>query len=368
MSCKSAFGSRTARFDTKGVHPDWKLPGDYLQIFYEPEVHSNRKTEFYNVRGGPFTEDNLRKERESPGWKNSHALSKEMAIPHLLYKPQFEKNKEIEARFGPGMYKYTDFIEEMNKKTTSKLAYYDRPESRRSPKNDIPGPGEYTPKSRKVTKSVNGTYELSPNSFRRNEINLLDHPSQPSDRSSSFNRETNLYPGAFHKKSFTEEILSKQVSKRGPYDLYSGKIGLKIHKNDGVGPGAYEVQSFTDALQKENKGKFNMNKYQYNPSRLARHLPPSDNPSPSEYNPHSFESEKAPAGKRAPFLTSAPRERKNYRMPCEGWTDVNRFSRYQSRKTLGPKVEPKQPRFVHPTDDQLHASRIRQNRPVSFVH
>ena len=28
-----------------------------------------------------------------------------------------------------------------------------------------------------------------------------------------------------------------------------------------------------DALQKENKGKFNMNKYQYNPSRLARHLP-----------------------------------------------------------------------------------------------
>ena len=64
-------------------------------------------------------------------------------------------------------------------------------------------------------------------------------------RSSSFNRETNLYPGAFHKKSFTEEILSKQVSKRGPYDLYSGKIGLKIRKNDGIGPGAYEVQSFT---------------------------------------------------------------------------------------------------------------------------
>jgi hypothetical protein len=27
--------------------------------------------------------------------------------------------------------------------------------------------------------------------------------------------------------------------------LYSGKIGLKIRKNDGIGPGAYEVQSFT---------------------------------------------------------------------------------------------------------------------------
>ena len=39
--------------------------------------------------------------RESPGWKNGHALSKEMAIPHLLYKPQFEKTKEIQARFGP---------------------------------------------------------------------------------------------------------------------------------------------------------------------------------------------------------------------------------------------------------------------------
>merc|ERR1712037_996824 len=84
-------------------------------------------------------------------------------------------------------------------------------------------------------------------------------------------------------------------------DLYSGKIGLKIRKNDGIGPGAYEVQSFTDALQKENKGKFNMNKYQYNPSRLARHLPPSDNPSPSDYNPHSSESEKAPAGREHRF-------------------------------------------------------------------
>ncbi|CAG5111762.1 Oidioi.mRNA.OKI2018_I69.chr2.g6036.t1.cds [Oikopleura dioica] len=333
MSCKSAFGSRTPRFATKGVHPDWKLPGDYLQIYYEPEVHADRKTEFYNVQTGPFTEDHARKLRDSPGWKKGFDLSKEMAIPHLLYKPQFEKNKEIEARFGPGMYKHTDFIQEMNKKPSSKLALYDRPESRRTPKNDTPGPGEYTPKKRATTvKSVNGTYELSPTSFRRNEINLLDHPSQPSDRSSSFNRETNLFPGAFHKNLSLKKFCQSK----------SRNAALTI---------SYEVQSFTDVLQKENKGKFNMNKYQYNPSRLARHLPPSDNPAPSDYSPHSSSTttDKTPAGKRAPFLTSAPRERKNYRMPCEGWTDINRFSRYQSKKVLGPKVEPKQPRFVHPT-------------------
>ena len=60
---KSSERSRTPRFATKGVHPDWKLPGDYLQIYYEPEVHADRKTEFYNVQTGPFTEDHARKLR-----------------------------------------------------------------------------------------------------------------------------------------------------------------------------------------------------------------------------------------------------------------------------------------------------------------
>jgi hypothetical protein len=70
---------------------------------------------------------------------------------------------------------------------------------------------------------------------------------------------TDLAAGRYEFKSFTEELLARQVSKRGPYDLTTGPRDGRPKKKSGLGPGHYDHQSFTDNLQKgtrQKHGKF----------------------------------------------------------------------------------------------------------------
>ena len=61
-----------------------------------------------------------------------------------------------------------------------------------------------------------------------------------------------LAPGCYKYISPTQQLLNKSVSKRGPYDLYSGdripenKAQLN---NPHLAPGHYEIKPFTHQLQ-----------------------------------------------------------------------------------------------------------------------
>ena len=72
-----------------------------------------------------------------------------------------------------------------------------------------------------------------------------------------------LAPTRYNKTTFTEQILNKVVSKRGPYDLFTGSRAKPvmtghlsvISASSTLGPGSYELPSFTDDWQKREKKK-----------------------------------------------------------------------------------------------------------------
>ena len=89
-----------------------------------------------------------------------------------------------------------------------------------------------------------------------------------SDSGKSIKRELQLVgcdlaPTRYNKKTFTEQILNKVVSKRGPYDLFTGSRAKPlmtghlsvISASSILGPGSYELPSFTDEWGNKEKKK-----------------------------------------------------------------------------------------------------------------
>jgi len=89
-------------------------------------------------------------------------------------------------------------------------------------------------------------------------IGSLDSGRHKSDRSMPLFG-TDLAPGRYEYNSFTDELLSRQVSKRGPFDITTGPRDGRPKKKSELGPGHYEYTPFTDKLQKgtqKKHGKF----------------------------------------------------------------------------------------------------------------
>jgi hypothetical protein len=171
--------------------------------------------------------------------------------PHLRYKEQWEKNKRRERDLGPGRYNIKHFTEETLQKPSSRHGVCETRGPRMAPVNkfldELPGPGSYgkggipsAAKEEKARKSAGIVGILS--------AGAQNERSPPTVGSS-------LAPGQYKKKAFTDELLQKRVSRRGPYDLFSGYRNrpvttghLSVRACHNIGPGQY-YYSFTDELE-----------------------------------------------------------------------------------------------------------------------
>ena len=75
----------------------------------------------YIVELGDFDLKNVAAKAKGPGWKKSYESAQLSAIPHMLYKDQWEQKKMLEQQRGPGMYSTKDFIDVLDSKQSSKL-------------------------------------------------------------------------------------------------------------------------------------------------------------------------------------------------------------------------------------------------------
>jgi hypothetical protein len=115
-----------------------------------------------------------------------------------------------------------------------------------------------------------GTYGIGGVPAARMEEKAAESPGNVGmlDSGKSIKRELQLVgcdlaPTRYNKTTFTEQILNKVVSKRGPYDLFTGSRAKPvmtghlsvISASQILGPGSYELPSFTDDWQQREKKK-----------------------------------------------------------------------------------------------------------------
>lgn len=262
MFAGAPFGTQTARFDISAVHPQSKLPGTYTQTPYckksTDELTRRLGPGAYRIDVGGFNEVAVETRAQGPGWKRSYETMRLSKIPHLLYREQWEKKNELKRKLGPGTYntEKADFICALDKKPSSSrgICATRSRRFRESYDNSIPGPGTYgkggvpaSLKEERERKSASTTGLLDAGSSTPRSL-----PIQGCE----------LAPGRYEKLSFTDEILGKVVSNRGPYDLFTGernktnKTGhyATIPAGD-LGPGEYNLQSFLHRWSDEHRRK-----------------------------------------------------------------------------------------------------------------
>uniref|UniRef100_A0A8B9KAC2 Uncharacterized protein n=1 Tax=Astyanax mexicanus TaxID=7994 RepID=A0A8B9KAC2_ASTMX len=110
------FGSQSHRFDVSGVHPANKRVGTYTQISYCKRRTSDLRNlgpGTYNPDSGDFSARAVRERSMGPDWKRAQETARLAQIPHLLYRDAWNTS------VGPGIYKITSFIEDLEKKPGS---------------------------------------------------------------------------------------------------------------------------------------------------------------------------------------------------------------------------------------------------------
>jgi len=211
----------------------------------------------YNVDNGSF---NNIKGSSDDAWRRAYETSQSAKIPHLLYREEWEKKQLQKCLLGPGTYNIPDSFDELSKKPGSKLGICQTKAERfkNSTSSDVPGPGTYGKggiphalMKEKLLKSAST-------------VGMLD--SRSSGKRQLPDVGSALCPGQYNTKSFIDELSERVISKRGPYDLFTGDrnkpitVGhLAAPNRADLGPGQYEVKSFLDEFSSEHKkrhGKF----------------------------------------------------------------------------------------------------------------
>ncbi|XP_005100483.1 lymphocyte expansion molecule isoform X2 [Aplysia californica] len=316
------FGTQTARFDVTGVHPKTKVPGSFTQMPYDKYSMLELKRKLgpgtYNTMIGGFSSSNVELKASGPGWARQIEVERLAALPHLLHKEQWEENKMLKRKLGPGSYEIKDFIQAGNEKPRSERGICSNlaPRFERGVLSATPGPGTYgiggvpqraLEQKDKIAASTKGM--LDAGDRKRN------LPSVGSE----------LGPGTYKHKTCTEEMLNKVTSLKGPYELYSGDRNKPISegylaapKLADLGPGQYEIGTFVDELKGPHKnihGKFGkMSQYPDVPTERLflfsqAHYPKmKDSPGPGTY---SLQEMSKPRHVNSPgFLSSAKRDDK----------------------------------------------------------
>ncbi|XP_062858241.1 ciliary microtubule-associated protein 2-like [Trichomycterus rosablanca] len=269
--------------------------------------------ETYNPVSGDFGTQAVQEGMQDPGWRRVQDTVCLDKMPHLPYMDVWENKQFLKTKVGPGTYRIASFIEEMLKKPGSMRGICETREERfKDCQNIIPGPGTYgIPSAPQECKRRSlGTCCSSMQSFPDNTVQ----------------QDSGLGPGTYNLKSFTDVLLNRRVSKRGPYDLFTSSRNKPIAygyfaapKMVNLNPGEYteELPKFDEELQRQEKRKqgvfSNLEQYPAIPteriyiSTLAQCPRPATFPSPGSYEVSPKKPVHEFSGAVAPFLSSAPR-------------------------------------------------------------
>lgn len=326
------FGVQTARFDVSAVHPKNKTPGTFTQTPYCKKSTTHLNTLLgpgrYEVNSGGFSDQAVEERADGPGWARAYEVARMAAMPHLLHKEQWEHNRMLEKKLGPGTYEIKDFLQSSEEKprSTRGIIQTREPRFKEKLKSKTPGPGTYG------EGGVPHAYKEEKQQQSASTVGMLDAgSSQP--RSLPMVG-SHLGPGSYNYESFTDQAAKKVTSLRGPYDLFSGdrnkpiKTGhLAAPNHTNLGPGHYEIPSFLEQWSKEHKvrhGKFGkVEQYLKQPTEriycvtLSQNARPQTDPGPGQYDPKEIVKPPQQATKSPGFLSSAQR---NDRMATKFFT------------------------------------------------
>ncbi|KAK6310882.1 hypothetical protein J4Q44_G00189370 [Coregonus suidteri] len=176
------FGTQSARFDVSGVYPSKKKIGTFTEINHCKRLISDLERNLgpgqYEVDMGDFSPQVVQSRARGPGWKRGQEMAQQAQMPHLLYRDTWLTNRLL-------------------KQTT-------------------PGPGAY---------GKGGIPSGLLDERRRKPIGsrpMMDF-SAGVERFPELIVDSGLCPGTYHLPTFTDVLLSRHISKRGPYDLFTGQ-------------------------------------------------------------------------------------------------------------------------------------------------
>jgi len=352
------FGTQTARFDVAGIHPQSKIPGTFTQSPYCKKSLSWAKLSpgCYNIDArDSFNGKEVALRAEGPGWARQYHVAQLAKLPHLLHRDEAKRTKDRITRLGPGTYNHTDFIQQLEHKPRSTVGVCATKAKRFVSKaEEVPGPGTYG----------NGGIPHAASEQRQAQssstIGMLDSGSTLKREIPSVGCE--LSPTRYKKKTFTQHILNKVVSKRGPYDLFTGSRSKPIvtgHLSVNpasltLGPGSYNLPSFVDEWDKRQKKKHGAFSklhvdvdrtsqtageriYQSTLSQCPR---PASEPGPGQYSPRVFSINVSDKKPNAPAFGSSANRYREEKPPNNvgaGRYDMSKYYSCSSKKTNGSK-------------------------------
>ncbi|KAM9458594.1 ciliary microtubule-associated protein 2-like isoform 3-T3 [Salvelinus alpinus] len=169
-------------FDVSGVYPSKKKIGTFTEINHCKRLISDLERKLspgrYEVDTGDFSPQVVQSRARGPGWKRGQEMAQQAQMPHLLYRDTWLTNRLL-------------------KQTT-------------------PGPGAY---------GKGGIPSGLLDERRRKPIGscpMMDF-SAGVERFPDLIVDSGLCPGTYNLPTFTEVLLSRHISKRGPYDLFTGR-------------------------------------------------------------------------------------------------------------------------------------------------
>jgi len=340
----SPFGTQKLRFEVAGIHPKSRPPGTITQVSYDKKsmLPLNRKLGpgTYNIDNATFSPKNVAESASGPGWAKAYETSQDAKIPHLLYREEWEKKQLQRCLLGPGTYNIPDSFQDLNQKPGSTRGVCQTRAQRfaYSGYSEVPGPGTYGKGG--IPHALLEEKQLKSAST----VGMLDAGASGKRQLPEVG--SALCPGQYNCKSFTDELADRVISKRGPYDLFTGDRNKPITtghfaapNKPGLGPGEYEIKSFLGELTSQHKkrhGKFG--KVERTPDipsdrihckTLSQWPRKADEPGPGSYEPQGLS--KPEAFKRPPFGSSAERTDKKATQFFLGSTSSVGPGRYNTR-------------------------------------
>jgi hypothetical protein len=252
------FDTQTARFDVSGVHPQSKMPGTYTEVPYcrKATTKENRLLGpgTYSVDTGDFSHRSVLAKAQGPNWEWAFQLARLSAIPHALFRKEWEQRKQRAEQLGPGKYHSADFVEELSRKPGSSRGVCQARDHRFPPENkfhcNLPGPGTYG------EGGVPWAAQEQKARLSQGTVGLLEARGQ--DIRTALTVGSDLAPGQYNHTAPLDQLLSKRTSTRGPYDLYTGdryQAPKQQIQNQHLGPGRYNLRPFTADLSDRHHGK-----------------------------------------------------------------------------------------------------------------
>ncbi|XP_038609015.1 lymphocyte expansion molecule [Tachyglossus aculeatus] len=156
------------------------------------------------------------------GWFQEQEASRLTRLPHFHFKEALARNRLLAERLGPSSYQLKDFLELRQQRPGSTRGLLDsrEPRFRAFVGNDYPGPGSYG-------KGGNPYAELEEKARCSPPTRGIMSSKTGSSRSALL-LGSGLGPGTYSFQSSIDTLLSRTVSTRGPYDLFSGERSKPI--------------------------------------------------------------------------------------------------------------------------------------------